>query len=195
MLFRSLFELADDVIAVSRSLNPETVPEGARLPEPEKWSIEGGTMWAFGLGDSGIDDQIRPSIAISDSAAVFSLAPAQAGRMLVAKKQTTGAPLSAFDGPLATSAALDVAGLVDLVEPWILYAVRVGVLQQRNGFVDGSTVIGPDIDDGQVKDIVETTGVLLDALRCIRLAVAETTTRSDATVTHWRNMIRDLPAK
>lgn len=190
-----LFELADDVLAVSRSLNPDGVPEGARLPEPEKWSIDGGTLWTFGLGDSGIDEKLRPSIAISESAAVFSIAPGQARRMIVPAKQTTGAPLATFDGPLATSAALDVAGLVDLVEPWILYAARVAVLQQRNGFVDASTVVGPDVDDGQFKDVLETTSVLLDALRCIRLAVAETTTRSDATVTHWRNMIRDLPAK
>jgi hypothetical protein len=35
----------------------------------------------------------------------------------------------------------------------------------------------------------------LEALRCIRVTVAEATTRSDATVVHWQNVIRDLPAE
>lgn len=189
-----VFELIDDVLAVSHSLNPDSLPEGTKLPEPERTKVDGGSLWTFPLTGSGVDEQIRPSIAISDDTAVFSLAPAQAARMLVSGKQQTGATLAKFDGPLAGAAALDVAGLVDLVEPWVLYAARLGVLQQRGGTVDADTVIGPDGDDGQVKEMLAAAGTVLDALRCLRVAVAETSTRPDATVTHWRNLIRDLPA-
>ena len=189
-----VFELIDDVLAVSHSLNPDSLPEGARLPEPERTKVDGGSLWTFPLEGTGIDAQLKPSIAISDDTAVFSLAPAQAARMLVASKQQTGGTLAKFEGPLAGAAALDIAGLVDLLEPWVLYAARVGVLQQRNGTVDADTVIGPDGDDGRVKEMLSAAGTVLDALRCLRVAVAETSTRPDATVTHWRNLIRDLPA-
>ena len=37
--------------------------------------------------------------------------------------------------------------------------------------------------------------VVLDVLKCLRAAVAETSVTDDATVTHWRNLIRDLPAR
>ena len=190
-----LFEMTDDLLAVARSLNPESFPGEARLPEPAREKVEGGSLWTFALGNSGVDEQIRPSIAISDEVAVFSLAPKQASRLLLPEAQKTGTPLARFDEPLAGAAALDVAGLVDAIEPWILYASRMAVLQQRNGFVDSETVIGPDIEDGQLKDILGSVRTVLDALRCIRVAVADTATRSDATVTHWRNLIRDAPAK
>jgi len=198
-LFRAglsdLFELADDFVSLTRSLNPGSIPEGYRIPDPEKADIAGGTLWTFPMARSGLDEQISPSIAISEGTAVFSLVPKQATRMLADSKQQTGSPLSGFGEPLATAAALDVAGLVDVIEPWLVYFGRVGVLQQRNGFVDGSSVAGAELDEGQLGEAFTALGVVFDALRCIRLAVAETSTRSDATVTHWRNLIQDLPAK
>jgi hypothetical protein len=36
--------------------------------------------------------------------------------------------------------------------------------------------------------------VVFDALKSLRAAVAETSTTAEATVTHWRNVIRDTPA-
>ena len=33
------------------------------------------------------------------------------------------------------------------------------------------------------------------AIKSLRVAVAETAMQSDAMVTHWRNVIRDTPAK
>jgi hypothetical protein len=37
--------------------------------------------------------------------------------------------------------------------------------------------------------------VVCEALKSLRAAVAEMSTTPDATVTHWRNVIRDMPAK
>jgi len=37
--------------------------------------------------------------------------------------------------------------------------------------------------------------VVLEAMKSLRVAVAETSFRGDALVTHWRNVIRDMPAK
>jgi hypothetical protein len=190
-----LFALADDVVEEIRTLSPESVPEGYRIPEPSKSKIDGGALWTFAVPQAGLDDQIEPTIGIGEDVAVFSLLPKQASRMLVRTTQATGSELSRFEEPLAAAAAADVAGFVDLLEPWVEYIARIGVLQQRNGFVDGDSTIGPDGDDDRMRDILRHTGVVLDALRCLRVTVGEAQTRSDATVTHWRNVIRDLPAE
>lgn len=190
-----LFALADDLVEEIRTLNPESVPEGYRIPEPSKSKIDGGALWTFAVPQAGLDDQIEPTIGIGEDVAVFSLLPKQATRMLVRTTQSTGSELSRFEEPLAAAAAADVAGFVDLLEPWVEYIARVGVLQQRNGFVDGNATIGPDGDDDRMRDILLHTGVVLDAMRCLRVTAGEAQTRSDATVTHWRNVIRDLPAE
>ena len=190
-----LFALADDLVEEIRTLNPESVPEGYRIPDPSKSKIDGGALWTFAVPQAGLDDQIEPTIGIGEDVAVFSLLPKQATRMLVRTTQSTGSELSRFEEPLAAAAAADVAGFVDLLEPWVEYIARVGVLQQRNGFVDGNATIGPDGDDDRMRDILLHTGVVLDAMRCLRVTAGEAQTRSDATVTHWRNVIRDLPAE
>ena len=190
-----LFALADDLVEEIRTLNPESVPEGYRIPEPSKSKIDGGALWTFAVPQAGLDDQIEPTIGIGEDVAVFSLLPKQATRMLVRTTQSTGSELSGFVEPGGAAAAADVAGFVDLLEPWVEYIARVGVLQQRNGFVDGNATIGPDGDDDRMRDILLHTGVVLDAMRCLRVTVGEASTRSDATVTHWRNVIRDLPAE
>ncbi len=190
-----LFALADDLVEEIRALNPDSLPDGYRIPEPSKSKVDGGALWTFALPNAGLDDQIEPTIGIGEDVAVFSLLPKQASRMLLRKPQETGAALSRFGEPLGVAAAADGPGLIDLVEPWIEYAVRVGVLQQRNGFVDNDSTIGPEGDDDRMRDILRHTSVVFEALRCIRVTVAEATTRSDATVVHWQNVIRDLPAE
>jgi len=190
-----LFALADDLVEEIRALNPDSLPDGYRIPEPSKSKVDGGALWTFALPNAGLDDQIEPTIGIGEDVAVFSLLPTQASRMLLRKPQETGAAQSRFGEPLGVAAAVDGPGLIDLVEPWIEYAVRVGVLQQRNGFIDNDSTIGPEGDDDRMRDILRHTSVVLEALRCIRVTVAEATTRSDATVVHWQNVIRDLPAE
>lgn len=190
-----LFALADDLVEEVRALNPGSVPDDYRIPEPGKTKVDGGSLWTFALPQAELDEQIMPTIGIGEDVAVFSFVPKQATRMLVSKSQETGSSLSSFDEPLAVAAAADVAGLVDAIEPWVEYFVRIGNLQQRNGFIDGESTIGPDGDDDRIRDQLSVVNAVLDALRCLRVAVADASTRSDATVTHWRNVIRDIPAE
>ena len=190
-----LFALADDLVEEIRTLNPDALPDGYQIPEPAKSKVEGGTLWTFAIPDAGLDDQVEPTIGIGEDVVVFSLLPKQASRMLLRTEQTTGAPVSRFGQPLAVAAAADGVGLIDSIEPWVEYIARVGVLQQRNGFIDEDATIGPDGDDDRMRDILRHTGVVLDALRCLRVSVGEASTRSDATVIHWQNVIRDFPSE
>lgn len=189
-----LFALSDELVDAIREMNPDAVPAGYRVPDPEKSKAEGGTVWSFPLSESGLDEQIRPSIGVGEKAAVFSLAPNQAARMLVANKLETGSGLSTFEEPLAGAAVLDFAGLVDAISPWITYGVRYACVTEReSGQVDPDEELAAEDENEQAKEALQHAAVVIEAIKCFRAAAAETSFIDDAAVTHWRNVIRDLP--
>jgi len=190
-----LFALADELVAGLRRVDPIAVPEDYEVPEPEKAKVAGGTVWSFALPGAGLDEQIRPAIGVGDGAVVLALVPAHAGRMLAPRPIETGAALASFAEPLAGAAALDVAGIVDALGPWLTYLTRCGCVQRREGFVDADEEISADDEDDQAREALAHVRVLLESLKSLRTAVAETSVRDDAVVTHWRNVIRDTPAK
>ncbi len=190
-----LFELADEVVDAVREMNPDAVPAEYSVPEPVKTKVEGGTLWSFPMANSGLDDKVQPSIGVGEDAAVLSLVPKQAGRLLVQTRLETGSQLSKFEEPLVGAAALDFAGLVDAIQPWVVYLTRYGCAQQRDGSVDPESELGPDDENEQAKDALAQAKVVFEVIKSLRVAVAETSMQSDAMVTHWRNVIRDMPAK
>ncbi|MFM9025096.1 MAG: hypothetical protein ACKON7_07115 [Planctomycetaceae bacterium] len=190
-----LFALGDETVATVRALDPAALPPGYAVPDPEKAKVEAGTVWSFALPDSGLDDQIRPAIGVGEKAAVFSLVTKQAARLLGAAKLETGAQLSTFEEPLAGAAAVDVAGVVDLLKPWVVYATRYGSVHEREGLVDADAELTAADENERVKEALKHVDVVADVAKCLRAAVAETGFRDGALVTHWRNIIRDLPKK
>jgi len=190
-----LFELSDEVVDAVREMNPDALPAEYRVPEPVKSKLDGGTLWSYPLANSGLDEKVQPSIGVSDTAAVLSLVPKQAGRLLLKTRLETGSQLSKFEEPLVGAAALDVAGLIDAIQPWVVYLTRYGCIQQREGTVDPESELGPDDENEQAKDALAQAKVVFEAIKSLRVAVAETSMQSDAMVTHWRNVIRDMPAK
>lgn len=190
-----LFALGDELVEAVREINPDGVPADYRLAAPEKTKLDGGAVWSWKMERSGLDEQVRPSIAVGEQVAVFSLLPKQAGRLLAASRLETGSQLSKFEEPLAAAAALDFAGIVEAVQPWIVYLSRYACVQQRDGEVDKDIELTADVENEQAKDALKQAAVLCEALKSLRVAVAETSTTAEATVTHWRNVIRDMPAK
>ncbi len=190
-----VFELADELVDAVREMNPDAVPAEYSVPEPVKTKVEGGALWSFPLTNSGFDEKVQPTIGVGEDAAVLSLVPKQAGRLLVHARLETGSQLSKFEEPLVGAAALDFAGLVDAIQPWVVYLTRYGCAQQRDGGVDPESELGPDDENEQAKDALVQAKVVFEAIKSLRVAVAETAMQSDAMVTHWRNVIRDMPAK
>lgn len=176
------------------AIDPDAVPEGYEIPKPQTKKIEGGSVSSYPLTKTGLDRQIRPSIAIGEKVAVFSLVPSQAGRLLAERKLETGAALAGFNKPLAGAAAADVARLVEAIKPWAVYLVRYGAALQRDGEVDADVPLDAASESPEVREIREHVVALLDAAKAFRATAAETTVDGEATVTHWRNEIRDLPA-
>ena len=190
-----LFELADAALAAWRRLDPDAVPEGYEVPDPEKTPLEAGSVWSFALPKSGLDDRIRPAVGIDDDTAVFSLVRGQAQRLLGKGRLRTGAELADFAEPLASAAALDWPAVVDAVEPWIVYLTRYGCVQQRDGAVAADEELTAEDETPAAKEALAHVAVVLEAARCLRAAVAETKLVDDAMVTHWRNVIRDMPPR
>jgi|GEM_PF-415138 len=190
-----LFALGDELVDQIRELNPDAVPADYRVPEPESSKVEGGMLWSFAIPDAGLDEQVKPSIGVGADAAVFAFLPKQVGRLLIETRLETGSQLSKFDEPLAGAAAIDFAGLIDAVQPWVVYLTRYGCVLQRDGEVDKDIELTADVENEQAKDALKQVAVVFDVLRSLRVAVAETAIKSDSTVTHWQNVIRDLPAE
>lgn len=190
-----LFELSDELVDAVRELNPDAVPVEYRVPEPVKSKVEGGSLWSYPLTASGLDEKIQPSIGVGKDAAVLSLVPRQAGRLLLENRLETGSQLSKFEEPLAGAAAVDVAGLIDALQPWVAYVARYGSVQDRDGGADPEAELGPDDENAVVKDVLAQLKVVFEACKSLRVAVAETSMQPDAMVTHWRNVIRDMPVK
>ncbi len=190
-----LFALGDDAVEALREIDPDAVPDDYQVPDPDKTKVEAGSIWSFALPESGLDDQVRPAIGVGDDVAVFSFAPNQAARLLGAAKLETGSQLATFEEPLAGAAAVDVAGIVDAVKPWVVYVTRYGCVREREGTVDADHELAAADETEQARDALRTVDVVLEVAKCLRAAVAETAFRDGALVTHWRNIIRDLPKK
>ena len=73
----------------------------------------------------------------------------------------------------------------------MVYVTRYGCVQQQEGEVDPETILDADVENEQAKDALQHAVVVFEALKTLRVAVAETVIGTDATVTHWRNIIRD----
>jgi len=190
-----MFAFGDELVDAVREIDPDSVPADYRIKDPEKTKVEAGAIWSWALDSTGLDDQIRPSIGVGEHVAVLSMVPKQATRLLADAKLETGSQLSKFEEPLAGAAALDAAGVIDAIQPWIVYLARLGCLQEREGRIDRDAVLTKDVENAQATDALAQVAVVCDVLKCLRVAVAEAAVKGDATVTHWRNVIRDLPAK
>lgn len=188
-----LFALSDELVDAVRAMSPGVVPADYRIADPRKEELEGGNMWSWSLDKTGLDEQVRPAIALGKDTAVLSLVPKQAGRLIVATPLKTGEQLTKFEEPLASAAALDVAGLIETFEPWVIYLARYVAVQQRAGSVDADLTLDGTTDNEREKEMLAQVRSVLAAAKSLRVATAETSVKPDATVTHWRNVIRDMP--
>jgi len=189
-----LFALSDKLLAAIREIDDNAVPSEYKIPDPTQTEVDGGKLWTFALPGAGLDEQVQLSIGIGEKVAVFSLVPAQAKRLLVAKPLKTAGSLGAFDANLAGAAALDWVGLIDAIEPWAVYLARCGVVQQAEGRLDPDATIGAEAETEEATEALAQVSTILKVARCLKAAAAETSVEGQATVTRWRNRIEDLPA-
>ena len=188
-----VFELADELVDSLRRLDAEGIPADYRVPAPAKDRVEAGSVWTFVVPAAGLDAAVSPAIGIGAKAAVFSLVPRQAGRLLAAARLQTS-PGESFGEPLASAGVIDVAGTLETLRPWIVYGARYAAVAQQEGSVAPDMELSVANETPQTREVLETVSGILDACQCLRSAVQETTVRDDAVVTAWRAVVRDMPA-
>jgi len=196
VLFREglsdVFALSDKLLSVIREIDEDAIPSEYRIPDPEEQDTPGGSIWSFALPESGLDEQIQLSIGVGKEAAVFSLVPDQAKRLLKSTPLTLKGDVSMN---LAAAAILDWVAFANVIEPWVNYVIRCGGVMQDKGSLDPDSTIGPDSETEEVTDALDQLTTIFDVVRCLKSATAKTVIEGDATVTRWQNRIEDLPAK
>lgn len=189
-----VFAWGDKLVAAMRKVDPDAVPEGYEIPEPSKKKVAGGTVWSFGVPDAGLDEKLAPSIGVGESAVVLSLVPGHAARLLKPTPLATGSAVTKFAEPLASASAVDFPAMVDMIEPWVVYFTRYGCVMAAEGEVDSGARLSADDETAEAAEALTHVRVALEVARCLRTAVSEMSKKNDAFVTHWRNVIQDLPA-
>ena len=196
VLFREglsdVFALSDKLLSVIREIDDDAIPSEYRIPDPEEQDTPGGSVWNFALPESGLDEQIQLSVGVGKEAAVFSLVPDQAKRLLKSTPLTLEGDVSMN---LAATAILDWVAFANVLEPWVNYVIRCGGVMQDKGSLDPDSTIGPDSETEEVTDALDQLTTIFDVVRCLKSATAKTVIEGDATVTRWQNRIEDLPAK
>jgi hypothetical protein len=190
-----LFKLADRLVNVIREKNPSAIPAGYSIPDPVESSVADGTVWSFPIPQAGLAEEIAPAIGLGKNVAVFSLVPGQAGRLLTAADLETASALGGFDGPLGAAAAADVPAMIDVLESWLVYAARYTSVQQREGMVDADVELSASDESPMIAPFFEQFQVVLEACRCLKAGVAEQTIEDGVTITRWKNLIEDMPAR
>ena len=190
--FASKIDVKDGKLEVIREIDEDAIPSEYRIPDPEEQDTPDGSIWSFALPESGLDEQIQLSVGVGKEAAVFSLVPEQAKRLLKSTPLTLEGDLSMN---LAGAAVLDWVAFANVLEPWVTYVARCGGVMKGRSDLPADETVGPDNDTDEVKEALEQLVTIFDVVRCLKSATAKTVLEGDVTVTRWQNRIEDLPAQ
>lgn len=127
-------DAVNDFLAALHELAPDDVPE-IRLPETKK-AQGGGEILSCPLPEEwGVIEEIAPTIGIGDHVAAFTITPGHAKRLLKPTDPAFGGLLADGNKPLVGAIGFNWPGLIDGLEPWIVYGVRT-FLENEPGVVD-----------------------------------------------------------
>jgi hypothetical protein len=180
--------IINDAIDAIREHHPDDVPEQAELPAPEVDETSGGAVYAWTLPSAtGVNEQITLCGAVGDHAAAFATSRALAERVLSEQPlDVVGAGEIAGDEPRSMVVSFNLAQLVDALEPWIVYALRMHLPGATGATRD------PANDPPHVREICDQVRTGLSIMKCFRGAWIETRREGDAWVTHSVTTFKDL---
>ncbi len=173
-------EIANGLIDAMRNVEGTDVPEGFEIPAPVVTESSVGTFYSFPLPKEwGVDEQIVPNLALSDSVLVVSASHAHGERLLKSTPLAAGGLLAQVDRPLAAAVWLNWSMLVQTAEPWVDYALKQSAEQKG-------------LDETQQKMIGDQVRVGLEVLQAIRVITSEAYFEDGALVGHTLTEIRDV---
>jgi hypothetical protein len=205
--------VAKEAMELAHEINPEEVPE-IDLPKPEEREAEGdgdGKLFVFDFPEEwGIDEQIAPTAALSDAAAVLSSMPSTAERLLASTEPEIDTSID-LKRPAAMVMHFKFAELVQNVRPWIDYGLGVAMGTIKNDppadEEEGDEESDEDAEDeeGDEEEAAEPNPIafqmgfvmpqfyqFLDVISAFRSATSITYEADGVWITHSETHIEDL---
>jgi hypothetical protein len=172
--------------------DPNALPPGFKLPQPQKRESKAGTVYSFHFPKKWeVDSQLAPAIGLNPHVAVFSIVPKHASTLLAATPLEAEGPLADTKRPLAMAVFVDWAGIVEAATPWIEHAIRVAYGDTAAGAGSGALHAARDPDE--LKSTLSQVHASLQILKALRTVSSATYIEGKAMVTHTEVHIQDLP--
>ena len=154
-----------------------------KIPQPILESTSAGEIYSYAIPEeAGVDAQVAPNVGLSQDTLTLSAFPAQTKRLLKAAAAKRLGPLSKADQPLARASYFNVAGVIDVITPWVNYGVRIA------GQVDGE-------DNPQMKMAAQMVAgnvtPILELFKSFGEYTSVTYIEGDAVVTHSATFLMD----
>ncbi len=125
------YSVIQDAIGLLHEMHPEEMPD-FQLPTPETRELaDGGTMYTYPLpAEWGLDAQLAPNAALTNSVAAASLTPTLSERLLRTMPLKIDTSLD-LRHPAATVSYFEFARMIDAVKPWVTYGGAIATGQIR----------------------------------------------------------------
>ncbi|MFO1066535.1 MAG: hypothetical protein U0892_21965 [Pirellulales bacterium] len=173
-----VFGALNKLINVGHELNPDGIPAGAAVPEPQEEQFAKGTRYFFPLGAEPPFDQCEFQMMVDDNVAVFGYSSRQVKAMFEDRALATRPAWYKANDPAASVAYVDVAGVFKAIKPWVRYSLTTatGDLSQPLGQAEAGAPVPTGDDVLQIWDCFRKLG-----------KAAGTTVIDDegVTVSHW----------
>lgn len=173
-------QLVEDAVRVVRELAPDAdIPE-FKFPQAETIKKGDGTLYTYPLPEHlGLDQRIRPVIAVGKTVATFTLSAEHAERLLAKKPlKTRETTLADPNKPLLGASVVDWAGILEAALPWIEYGVR-----QANAEEEG---------EKKAQEIMSQVKMVVQVLQVYKGTVSVSYPEEGRIVRHSISIIRDL---
>lgn len=188
------FSVIRDAVALVHELHPDEVPL-VEVPAPEKSELtDGGSMYTYSLpSEWGIDSQVAPNAAMTDSVAAMSLTPALSERLLRTMPLKVETSLD-LRRPAATVSYFEVARLIESIKPWVNYGGAIATGQIKMSDEQAEEEQSPEqaqamMTAGMFLPQIEQ---LLDVATAVRAFSSLTYEDDGAWVIHSEMHLRDL---
>lgn len=176
------------ILGMYPSDESQNVIETVTMPE--------GQFYFLRIPEAGFDAQVAPNFGMSDKYLVASAVPKVSRRMLqthpltVSREPDGPSLFNNIKRPLASAAYLNVAGLVDVLAPWLRESL-VAKLSTPDPFTDSP------ISDDELQGLKELNGqrfdLVADVIRTFRNYASVSYREGETLVTHYQWKFADSP--
>ena len=171
-------KIVNEALAGVKEIDPNA--EEVQVPSPKSKSASEGSLYWYPLPDEiGLDDQVQPTLGISEDVVALSLSQGHTTRLLSNSPLKAGGLLKTTDRKLGSAAFFDWAGLMGVVEQWVDYGSGVA-MEQDTGAA------------GQIGFIMQNVKIGFELLRTLRTVTSISYPEGDAWVTHTETHWQDV---